>query len=169
MKTFDLFNTLATARTSLKAGEVPVEDHIPIMENIAKVHPEDLIVSDYYNPDKAQQVIRQVCGLNNKWIVTGNGKETGKVWNGITSEGHLGDNPQTDIASAQAHGIPATLSTLHLQTPQEIKCGEIGWAMRAARLTTWNAGPRNFAVCNSTRSNGTIHSSLRLLMNLTAS
>src|SRR5258707_927221 len=141
MRTYDLFNTLATSRTGVGTGEVAVEEHILIAENLAKVQPEDVIVSDYHTPAKAERILREVCRLSNKLIVTEDGKATGKVWAGLNSEGHLGDNQHCDVASPRAHGIPAQLTTLADLTPLEKACGEVGLVMREARLRTWSPDP----------------------------
>jgi hypothetical protein len=141
MKTYDLFNTLATARYGTNAGEVPVEQHIPIAENIARVKPEDVIVSDYYDPAKAQRIVTEVCELDNQLVCTEDGKATGRVWQSVKSEHHLGDNLHTDFNSPRAVGIPAELTTLWQPTDREKACGDLGWAMREARLTTWHADP----------------------------
>ena len=37
--------------------------HYPIAENISKVQSDDIIVSEYHTPDKAKQIVRDVCGL----------------------------------------------------------------------------------------------------------
>jgi hypothetical protein len=141
MRTFDLFNTLTTSRYNTNAGEVPVEQHIPIAENIAKVQPGDIIVSDYHTPEKAQRILTEVCHLSNQLICTEDGKATGKVWQSVKSEHHLGDNIHTDFNSPRSHGIPADLTTLWQLTEREKACGDLGWAMREARLTTWHADP----------------------------
>jgi len=141
MKTYDLFGTLATSRLGMNAGEVPVEEHISIAENVAKVRPEDVIVSDYHTPLKALEILRTVCGLNNELVCTEDGKATGKIWNTVKSEGHLGDNLHCDVRSPRAKNIPAELTTLADFTPHERTCGELGLVMREARLTTHNVNP----------------------------
>jgi hypothetical protein len=142
MRSFDLFHTLAASRTGMNAGEALVEDHIPIAENIAKVQPEDIIISDYHTPSKARQILQDVCGLSNPLICTEDGKFTGKVWEGLKLEGHLGDNPHADIATPKAHGIPAEYTTAWQPTDQEKQFGDLGWIMREARLRTWNPDPK---------------------------
>ena len=145
MKTFDLFNTLATSRFGLDAGEVPIECHIPIAENIAKVRPGDLVVSDYYDTGKAQRILREICQLGNVLICTENGKETGAVWGGLGSEGHLGDNHFTDCISPKKFGILAQLTGLFRLTPEEtkFKAGRVG----DARGKAYNAQRRTRAPC----------------------
>jgi hypothetical protein len=138
MKTFDLFHTLVASRHDMKAGEVDVESHIPIAENIAKVNPEDVIVSDYHTADKAERILRQVCKLPNTLLCTEDGKATGRVWSMVKSERHLGDNVHTDFNSPRQHGIKAELTTLYQLTDREKACGRLGYAMREARLATWS-------------------------------
>jgi hypothetical protein len=138
MKTFDLFHTLAASRHNLSAGEVPIEEHIPIAENIARVKPEDIVVSDYHTPAKAQRILTEVCGLSNVLVCTEDGKATGRVWGSVKSEHHLGDNVHTDFNSPRANGVSAELTMLWQLTDREKACGDLGWAMREARLRTWN-------------------------------
>lgn len=163
MRTFDLFNTLATSHTGVGTGEVPVEQHIPIAENIEKVEPEDVIVSDYHSPEKAAKILRRICGLtNNLLIVTEDGKATGRVWDWFVKkqivavrspesfaeflpkpESHLGDNPHSDVAMPAAHGIPGELTRLHEFTDVEKQFQpELAQVMREVRLATWNADPK---------------------------
>jgi len=162
MKTYDLFGTLATSRTGVGTGEVPVEEHIPIAENIEKVNDEDIIVSDYHSPEKAAKILRGICGLrNNLLIVTKDGKATGQVWDWFANkhlvaartpggfagflpkpEGHLGDNPVADVAMPTKHGIPAELSTLADFTPVEKEFEPLlSQVLREVRLSVWNADP----------------------------
>jgi len=109
MNSYDLFDTLTAAPDpAIPAGDQ--DRHFPIAENIAKVRPQDVVVSDFYDTPKATRILRDVCGLNNKLICTENGKETGAVWNTVRPDHHTGDNPRTDIASAERAGIPATLT-----------------------------------------------------------
>jgi hypothetical protein len=141
MKSYDLFSTLVVSRTGYNAGEVEIGEHIPVAENISKVQPEDIVISDYYDPRKAETILRSVCGLDNPIIVTEDGKAKGYVWDGLTIEKHLGDNVHTDFNSPRQHGIPAELTTLWQLTDIEKACGDLGWVMREARLMSWHADP----------------------------
>jgi hypothetical protein len=141
MFSYDLFQTLATSRYNLNAGEVPVHEHIPIAENIARVKPDDVIVSDYYDAAKAQRILTEVCGLSNKLVCTEDGKATGKVWQDVKSEHHLGDNVLSDFDSPRRHHIPAEVTTSAQPTAREKACGALGWLMREARLRTWSDDP----------------------------
>jgi hypothetical protein len=143
MNSFDLFNTLATSRFSHYAGEVPVEHHIPIAENIAKVQPSDIIVSDYHTPEKAERIVREICKLPNFIICTPDGKATGKVWSGFRPQNHLGDNQVADVDVPRRYGISTDLTTAWQLTDRErlTGVGELQWVMREARLRTWHADP----------------------------
>jgi hypothetical protein len=141
MHSFDLFNTLVTSRRNLNAGEVPVDHHFAIAENIARVQPDDIVVSDYHDAAKAQRILTEVCGLSNRLICTEDGKATGAVWKDVKPEHHLGDNVYTDFDSPRRHGIRAEITTLAQLTARERACGQLGWAMREARLRTWSDNP----------------------------
>jgi hypothetical protein len=59
---------------------------------------------------------------------------------------HVGDNPATDQASAQAAGIPARLTTVARRTEIEDELAAAGFTplsnlIREARLTTWHDDP----------------------------
>ena len=142
MRSFDLFNTLVASRfVSPGAGEAPLEDHIPIAENIAKVTPDDLVISDYHTPEKARAILHEVAKLNNKLIVTEDGKSTGAIWKNIRPESHLGDNQHSDYDSPLAAGIPATRTDIAALTQREKQFGALGLIVREARLKSWNANP----------------------------
>lgn len=113
MKSFDLFNTLVCTKNSdEKAGDFPIEDLVPIVENIAQVQPEDIIVSDFYDPYKADYIVRMICKLNNKLVITENGKATGDIWSIYEPEHHLGDNLQIDVITPFKHGISTSWTNL---------------------------------------------------------
>src|SRR5665213_2034460 len=138
MNSFDLFNTLVCTRgASERAGDVPVEDLIPIAENVAKVKPDDLIISDFYNPEKALYILRNICNLQNELVCTEDGKATGKVWEQYHPTCHTGDNEQIDVITPLRYGIKTVLDTLWKPvnlTPFEL-------ILREARLITWNDNP----------------------------
>lgn len=121
----------------------------PIAEHCAEVGPDDVIVSDMYLPfDFVSMIVRDICGLRTqKLFLSANGKRFGTVWPIIRQERrlreHLGDNPVTDIASAQNAGIPARLTTIHRRTPIEEELAGGGFEplahlVRQARLATWH-------------------------------
>ena len=137
---WDLFDTLVAAPDPTRpAGDQ--DRHFPIAENIAKVQPDDIIVSDYYDREKAERIVREVCGLSNQLYVSEDGKSTGSIWSTIPvkPEHHTGDHPITDILSAQRAGISATQTTIASQTSAERAFSkEISAVLREARLSTWN-------------------------------
>ncbi len=140
---FDLFDTLVASRSGRPAGDC-LDELFPIVENIAKVKPEDLIVSDYYNPAGAEKVLRSVAGLQNELIVTAGGKYSGEVWPKLVERGvscHHGDNLTSDVLRPQQHGVRATLCTASQFTEcenfvRQSGFGAIAGAMREARLTS---------------------------------
>jgi hypothetical protein len=148
MKSFDLFGTLVVGRNpAIRDGDQ--DSHFPIAENVAKVRRGDLIISDFYHPEKAQRLLKEVAGLDNDLIVTEDGKATAKVWErlqacGQTPELHTGDDPITDYASPHNHGIRCELTALAKFSALEMQMAECGFPglaqlMREARLSTWNA------------------------------
>jgi len=143
MKSFDLFNTLVASEAQPCGDQ---NRHFPIAENIAKVKPGDIIISDFYDEAKARHILTDVCGLSNQLVVTEAGKLTGRIWAalpGITE--HLGDMQQSDVNSANQHGICGTLTTLadHTKTEGDIlpTLPGLARAMREARLVTWDVDP----------------------------
>jgi hypothetical protein len=141
MNSWDLFDTLVAAPDPTRpAGDQ--DEHFAIQENIAKVRPEDVIVSDYYNPQKAEKILRNVCGLSNRLYVTEDGKGTGKIWKTVHPDHHTGDHPITDVVSAKRAGIYAQLTTLAQPTEVEKQFQpDIAAILRRARLLTWDPNP----------------------------
>ena len=147
MDSWDLFRTLCHARNG-NAGEAPIEEHYPIAENVVKVRPDDIIVSEYYDPEKATRIVREVCGLANQVVVTDSGKTDGSVWLSLPDKPtrHTGDNVHCDVVTPREHGIQTTQVEQHEYTPTErefINQGDIALAnvMREARMATWNDDP----------------------------
>jgi hypothetical protein len=141
---WDLFDTLIAARTNPAAGDAHPSEWIPIAENIARVAPDDIIISEYYLDQipKAKLAVA-LTGLTNKLYVTDRGKSDGTIWAELKPTKHHGDNPNTDVASPQAHNIPAE----HIQSSRlteaeayiaQIGLPEIALACREARLRTWH-------------------------------
>lgn len=142
MRSWDLFDTLVTSRKpGTPAGNEPDDRLIPIAENIAKVQPGDLVISDFDDQSKALRVLRSICGLPNKLTVTPAGKATGEVWKTLHPGHHTGDNAQSDVSIPRRFGITTELTELHKVTGFETSLGAVGLAMREARLTTWDADP----------------------------
>lgn len=148
MKSFDLFGTLICGRNpAIRDGDQ--NGHFPIAENIAKVQPSDLIISDYYDADKAQRLLKEIAGLDNALMVSHDGKATGAVWQKLQSCGqvpelHIGDDQITDFASPKTHGVRAELTTLAQLTDLETEMQRRGFTglaalMREARLRSWQA------------------------------
>lgn len=122
---FDLFNTLVCTKNSdERAGDFPVEDLVPIKENIEQIQLQDCIISDYYDKDKAEYIVRNICKLPNQLIVSENGKATGKVWeNMLHIEHHMGDNLPIDVITPRNYGIKTTHTTLWKYYNNEIYRG----------------------------------------------
>jgi hypothetical protein len=147
VNSWDLFRTLCHARHG-NAGEAPVEEHYPVAENVAKVQPGDIVVSEYHTPEKAARIVREACGLGNQVIVTERGKTDGSVWLSLPEKPirHTGDNLHCDVLEPRKHGIQTTQVVQHEYTPTErefVNQGNAGLAnvMREARLTTWDGDP----------------------------
>jgi hypothetical protein len=144
---WDLFRTLAHARNG-DAGEAPIEEHFPILENCLKVQPDDIIVSEYYDLEKATRIVREVCGLHNQVIVTERGKTDGTIWMTLPQlpTRHTGDNLHCDVEMPRRYGIQTAQVVQHeyiLAEREFINSGNTALAnvMREARLTTWNENP----------------------------
>ena len=147
MNSWDLFRTLCQARNG-NAGEAPIEEHYPIAENVANVQQGDIIVSEYYDPEKATRIVREVCGLDNQVFITKNGKTDGSVWLSLPEKPshHTGDNMHCDVLKPSEYGIQTTKVTQHQFTPTETDIinrdnFELSKVMREARLTTWSDDP----------------------------
>ena len=152
MKSFDCWDTII-ARRSIVDIYNEENNLFPITENVAKVQPDDIIVSDFYNAPLLDRIVPQITGLHNKIIVTELGKFQGTIWNTLKNNGysiseHIGDNPYSDVVSPNNNGIKGTLSNPSPFTAieQEINdCGMKGLArtMRESRLITWHPSLRN--------------------------
>jgi hypothetical protein len=144
MNSFDLFGTLI-AGAACDTPDGDQEHHLTIAENIAKVQPGDIVISDYYDQAKALRLLRDVAGLSNKLIVTEDGKATGRIWHTIRPDSHLGDDPHSDLDSPRRAGISAQQTTLARWTKNESALLDtlpnLAKTMRAARLRTWHPDP----------------------------
>lgn len=154
MKSFDLFDTLVAGRDpSIPAGNQ--NEYFAIAENVAKVQSDSIVVSDYYDPSKAQLLLRKICGLENSLTVTEDGKCKGTIWATLPSiEEHLGDNPSIDIESARRAGIKGTLTTLAAMTETEKLLNDTGLVAlsrlcRETRLSTFDASLRHCEIIQS--------------------
>lgn len=143
MNSWDLFDTLVACREPGPAGEHP-EVLFPIAETIARVKPEDLIISDYYTYEAAEKVLRDVAGLQNKLVVSQHGKFQGVIWPTLPKiEMHRGDNPIGDYKRPMQHKIQSELITVSALTELEqsmvdFGASGLGRACREARLATWH-------------------------------
>lgn len=135
---------------ALRSLELKIEkDNLfPIREMTTKVSDGDVIVSDMYLPkDFLRSVVADVAGLpRNPLLVTSDGKATGKIWKSLKTEcevvAHTGDNPQTDVRSAQQHGIPVIYTRVAAFSPEEKELADnfpgLARAMREGRLSTFH-------------------------------
>lgn len=153
---FDLFRTLVHARNG-KPGEDSVENHFPIAENVAKVGPQDIVVSDYetHRADKAVAIVRSL-GLDNMVTVTDGGKHQGWVWDTLLRKPktHTGDHYRSDVESPNQHGIKGIHCTQHNYTEAEQKLFDLGFVglaqcCREARLTSWSTEHRGIQLCQT--------------------
>ncbi len=139
---WDLFDTLVACRPNDRAGEHLTELY-PIAENVARVRPSHVIVSDYYNRPDAEKAYA-VTGLKNELIVTDGDKASGKIWPSLKHlKWYHGDNPHSDLKMPQQFGIPSELVEQSKLTAIEqhlFNNGMQGLALacREARLTTWH-------------------------------
>lgn len=154
MQSWDLFDTLVTAKPIAPAGEF-LSRLYPIAEMVSRVSPEDIVVSDYYFADLAEKVLREVTGLKNRIVVSDGGKANGSIWKTLPRiSKHRGDNPQADVESARSNGIQAELITLASPTQSEkllLDAGLDGLALacREARLTSWHPRFRQLQLLQS--------------------
>jgi len=138
---WDLFNTLVAARDPfVPCGDQPEGSHFPIREHVSQVRPNDTVISDYYAPTKAANILTSVCGLRNKLIV-GNGLKTQpSTWVGIT---HFTDDQLYVTEAATRCGVQATLVDLTPFTEFERELNDAGLpglarTMRETRLVTFD-------------------------------
>lgn len=122
------------------------EDVIRIPEMMAKIKPEDIIVSDMY---LSEQRLRELSGLKNRMFLSNQGKLDGTIWPKVQAEysviDHTGDNPYSDVYSPQQYGIPSILCVVGEFTDEEMALSlvfpNLAKAMREARLSTWHEDP----------------------------
>ncbi len=147
MNSFDLFRTLVFSRGPKGPGEDDMYSHYPIAENVARVRPEDLVVSDYevHRAEKAKQIVAQICGLGNQVVVTDGGKHRGDVWASLPGKpsSHLGDHQRSDVDSPNENGIRGELCVQWRDTQAEAMLRSYGMPQLAmlckeARLASWH-------------------------------
>lgn len=154
MHSYDLFRTLVHSRDG-RPGEDEIENHYPIKENVSKVLPGDLIVSDYevHRTNKAVAIVRNVCGLQNEVIVTDGGKHRGEVWKMLPGKPvtHTGDHCRSDVESPNQAGIKGIYTQLHEYTPAEaklveLKLPQLALLCRQARLMSYTPKHRGIEI-----------------------
>jgi hypothetical protein len=171
MNSFDIWDTLIGRRlfddarrrhglpvpgnTPLRVLALELEQCFPIAENVARVAPDDLLVSDYDLPTIIGPLVQQVTGLHNKIIVTQDGKEHDWIWAQLPKLAeHTGDNARCD-GTCDRHGIKFNHTILTRFTPAEESVAGgmpmLARLMREVRLTTWAADPteRQFQLLQS--------------------
>lgn len=97
MNTWDFFDTLVARRcvepfTDYRDPQMEREarEFIPIRENILKVRPDDIVVSDMYLPHSfLSEQCKRVTGLQNEFIVGNNIKGSGEAWEKLRRERNL--------------------------------------------------------------------------------
>lgn len=120
VKTLDgIYRELASAglnvnAESLKQLELQCEldQSFPITENVAKMLPSDIIISDMYLPREFLEKLLKKNGITkySDILVSYDGKYSGRVWKELKAKPglHTGDNYYADCETAQAAGIKAS-------------------------------------------------------------
>lgn len=117
-----------TQRSAAQAGEIQAEHDvlIPVTRNLARVRPNDLIISDMYLPYPVIHSLLRAAGLSSRFylFVSVSGKHEGTAWRQLLSQDwhithHLGDNYHSDVVQARAAGIFAEHTAETAPTPAE--------------------------------------------------
>lgn len=145
----EIYPVVAEKLVELKEEELAAEKEnlFPIQEVIDEVRHGDIVVSDMYLPyGFIRSIMDQYGALRQAPLVlTCHGKATGQVWAGIQEKfrirEHRGDNPHSDVRSAQRAGIAAVhIGTARLtqeeQTLREAGMTGLAGIMREARLSS---------------------------------
>jgi hypothetical protein len=117
----------------------------PIAPMVARVRPNDVIISDMYLPDGfLRRLVDQTLGLPGRLLhVSSHGKHRGEVWARLKATHrvlrHHGDNAEADVRSPIKAGIEAEHVTLAAWTAGEAALLRAGlapqaYAIREARL-----------------------------------
>jgi hypothetical protein len=137
----DIYDRLAVASKwsvpeieKLKMLELAEEwDNLfPIREMLARVQPDDMIVSDMYLPEAfLRRLVEEKCGLRGIGIhLSNHGKHHGTIWSkvqvGRQILRHHGDNYHSDVIQAQKMGIEAQHVTMFKWTRGEEVLNELG-------------------------------------------
>ncbi len=136
-----------TTLDTLKQVEIDAElaQVIPVAENLTKVKPGDLLLSDMYLPADVISNLLNRAGLDVPvgLVVTADGKQSGRIWPHVKTSfrvtRHLGDNRLSDVESPTRFGIVSEHTRVTEPTPVEQWCLDsglraLGEIMRAARL-----------------------------------
>jgi hypothetical protein len=118
----------------------------PIAQMVARVGPNDVIISDMYLPDGfLRRLVDQTLGLPGRLLhVSSHGKHRGEVWARLKATHrvlrHHGDNAEADVRSPARAGIEAEHVTLAAWTLAEAALIRAGlapqaYAIRKARLS----------------------------------
>lgn len=105
-------------RDFLKEYEFRLEKKrlFPIYENIKKVTREDILVSDTFYTEEELAELLDFVGLPReaykKIVCSYDGKATGKIWSGLNSEFHTGDNYNSDFVQPMRFGIPSEITSI---------------------------------------------------------
>lgn len=161
MNSWDVFDTLIARRVwdphvipamarEMKIPELDLERSLcfPILENLRQVQPGDLLISDMHLPEEQiAALVREVTGLDNRVMVTPDGKASGRIWKQVNPQKHTGDNPLADIQRPCEAGIQAEHYTGTLWTASERMIAASGfmrlaWSMREGRLRTFDPDRR---------------------------
>jgi hypothetical protein len=111
--------------------EIEKENLLPVRENVDRLRPGDVLVSDMYLPGSIVAELLRSAGVSigaNPLVVTQCGKANGTIWDvvlqsfGRLPDLHTGDNPQADVAMPAKHGIPT-----HLYRRSEYSFAERYW------------------------------------------
>ena len=139
---------------NLKILEMEIESEMlfPIAQICALFRSGDVIVSDMYLPHGfLLEVLRDRCQLTPKRLyLSSDGKRSGRIWKSVFEDyrvaEHVGDNPITDIRSANQAGISARHVQLTARSQVETAITDAGFPAlaqlaREARLSTWHPSP----------------------------
>lgn len=124
----------------------------PIGEVVARVNPDDIIISDMYLPRPfVERVLKEKCGLDNKLYLSNYGKHQRLIWPSIIEtyklRTHFGDNLHADVVGASTFGIqPTFVSISKWDRTEEILhatgLSAYAHAVRETRLKTFNRNPK---------------------------
>lgn len=118
---------------------------IPIKENLDKLKPNDIVISDMY---LSQKFLKQFLPKYVNLIVTPNGKASGYIYDELSKiydiETHTGDNTHSDIAIPESKNIDTKYTDAYVRTDIEERLAENGLEvlsniLRKIRLGSFNS------------------------------